>query len=114
MTGKRCMIYLNVQFKIFVQSIMTQKSNNSGRIVIVLMFGRFTRFWFDKKYTFESLFPRIITGKSKKFCQVILFAFHICVEQGHVSFSSSPEYIILTTQCNGSIQCILYLCSCIG
>ncbi len=55
-----CMIHFNIQFKIFIQTIMSQETNHRSAIIIILMFCRFQGLGSMKKYAFESLLTRII------------------------------------------------------
>src|SRR5882724_302701 len=60
MTGQCSVIYFYIEFEIFIKAVLTQETNNRGRIIVVLVFGRLTRFWLNKEHTVESLLASII------------------------------------------------------
>ena len=74
-------VYFDVHFEIFVQSVSFQEADNGFCICIILVFGRFHRFRFDKECTFEATGTSIIAGDSQHLCQVFFFAFLICIQQ---------------------------------
>src|SRR5574343_59828 len=114
MTRQRGMVHLNIQFEILIQTVLTEKSDHSSSIVIILMFGGLAGFGFDKEYPFETLTACIITRHGQKTTQMIQLTPHISIQQGHITFTPAPEYIILSSQCNGGIEGIFYLCTGIG
>src|SRR6478752_5039872 len=76
------------------------------------MLGRFAWLWFNEEVSFESLLARIILCHIQESTKVIEFAFHVGVQQGHITLTATPEYIVFSTQCNGCVECILHLRSC--
>src|SRR5690606_2007906 len=109
MSSQGCMVYFNIQFKIIHQIKLTQESSHSSCIVVVLMLCRFCWFWLNEEHSFEALLSRIIFCSMQETSEMLLLSFHICVQQTHIAFTTSPENIILTTQRDGCIQRIFYL-----
>src|ERR1700753_983040 len=95
--GQGGMVYFQVQFHVFQQIVFLQKAQYRCRIVIVLMFGWFTGFWLDKESAFKTLATSVVNSLMQKHSQVLLLAFHICVQQSHIALASTPEHIVLTT-----------------
>ncbi len=109
MAGQRGMINFDIQFEILVEAVGTQESYHSLRVVVVLMLGGLHRLGLDEECTFETFRSCIVACLAQHHGQVLLLPLHVGVEQGHISFTSSPEDIIFAPQCDGCIQGILYL-----
>ena len=86
-----------------------QESDYCFCIYIILMFCRFHRFRLNQESTFETTGTSIITSDGQHFCQVFFFTFLICIQKRHIAFTATPEYIVLTTQFDRCIDCILNL-----
>ncbi len=111
--GQCSMVHFNIQLEIIHQIPLTQKSDYRCAIKIILMFGRLHGFRFDEERSFETILSSIVTCSMKESRHVLLLAFHIRVQQGDISFTTTPENIILTPQGYGGINCILHLRGCI-
>ena len=109
MTGQSCMVYFNIHFEIFVEAMSFQEADYSFRIYIILVFSGLHRFRFDQESTFETTGTSIVTSDSQHLCQVFFFTFLICVQKRHIAFTTTPEYIVLTTQFDSCVDCILDL-----
>src|SRR5687768_1280186 len=114
MSGKCCMVHLGVYFKVFVQPVMTEKTDNSRAIIIVLVFGWFTWLWFNKEHPFKPLFTCIVARHTEEPSKVIHLPLHVCVKQRHITFTSTPENIVFTTECNCCVDGIFDLCCGVG
>ena len=110
-TSQCCVIHFKIQFEIFFQSVAFQKSDNCFCIVIVLVFCRLHRFWFDKESSLETLASCIVARHCKEPCKVFFLTFHIGVKKAHITFSSAPENIIFATKRNRCINRIFHLSS---
>ena len=68
------------------------------------MFCRFHRFRLYQESTFEPVLAGIITCHRQHHGKMFLFAFHVGVQQAHISFTSAPEHIVFATQGNTSVN----------
>ena len=109
MSGQGGVIDFDIEFEIFVQSVITQEPDNRFGIEIVLVLGRFHRFGFDEEGSLETFGTGIITRFGKHHGQVFLFAFHVGIQQRHISFATTPEHIVFAAQLNGGVNGILNL-----
>src|SRR5258708_37880833 len=109
MTRQRSMVDLDIQVKLSPQIVGTQKADNRRTVIIVLMLGRLTRLGLNKESTLETLPARIFLRGVQKTGQVLLLPLHIGIEQTHITFPSSPEYVIFPSQGNGSVQRCFHL-----
>src|SRR5690606_34814607 len=90
------MVYFDIQFEIFIQSMLSQKANYRSCIVIILMLGRLHRLRLDEECSFETILSSIVPCYSKELSKMLSLTLHICIEQRHIAFTTSPEHIILT------------------
>src|SRR5699024_2435018 len=93
--GQDGMVHLNIDFKIFLQAIFIEKTDDRGCIEIVLVFGGLHRLWLNQESTLEAVSAAIIFSLMHKLCQMISFPLHICIEERHIALTSAPEHIIL-------------------
>ena len=103
------MVDFDIKFEIFVQPKMTQEADDCFGIVVVLVLGRLHGFGLNEKRAFKPIFSSIISSHGQELAKVFFFTLHVCVEQGHIAFSTSPEYVIFSTQLDGGIYCIFHL-----
>ena len=98
------MVHFDINGKILVETIMAQEADNRFRIHVILMFCRFHRFRLYQESTFEPVLAGIITCHRQHHGKMFLFAFHVGVQQAHISFTSAPEHIVFATQGNTSVN----------
>jgi len=67
------------------------------------MFCGFHGFGLNQKGSFKSFCPSVIAGFLQHDAQMVLFTFHVGVQQRHVAFTSAPENVIGAAQFNGGI-----------
>src|SRR5690606_11908443 len=99
-----------VDLKVIQQIVLSQKTDNRSRVEVVLVLSRLCRLRLNKECAFEALLSGIVFCSVQETSKMLLLTLHVCVQQAHVAFSSTPEHIVLTVQCNGSVQSVLYLC----
>ena len=108
------MVYFDVNFEIFIQTMSFQEADHSFRIYIILMLSRFHRFRFNQESTFKTTGTSIITSNSQHLCKVFFFTFLICIQKRHITFTTTPKHIVLTAQFDSCVNCILNLYSSTG
>ncbi len=109
MPGQRGVIDLDIQFEILIEIMRTKKTDNRFGIHIILMFGRLHGFRLDEEIPLEAFRTGIIARQGQHHGQMFLFTFHVGIQQTHVTFTSAPEHIVLSSKFNGGIQRIFDL-----
>ena len=109
MASQCSVVYLDVHFEIFFQTVSFEEADNRFRIYIVLMFGRFHRFRFDQERTFETTGTGIVASQRQHLCQVFFFSLLIRVQQRHITFATAPEYIVLSAEFDRSVDSVFDL-----
>jgi len=69
-TCQRRVVSFNVQFNLFFQTKLFQEAIDRRGIVIILMFGRFLRFRFDKQRALETDFMFMLNHHLHKAAQL--------------------------------------------
>src|SRR5690606_4916043 len=75
-----------------------------SRIVVVLVLGGLARLRFNEKCSFKALATGIVARTMQHPGKMFLLALHIGIEQGHVSLTAAPEYVVFTAKGDGRIQ----------
>src|SRR5690606_7961530 len=112
--SERCVVSFQIQFKIFVQAMLTQKADNGCAIEVVLMFGRLHWFWLDEESTFKALATSVVACHGQEARHVLLLTLHVGVEQAHVTFTAAPEYVVFAIKRDGCIERVLQLRTSVG
>ena len=110
MSSQSGVIHLNIQGEIFVQTIVTQESNDRLGIHIILMLSGFHWFRLYEECAFKTLFTTVIASHRQHHGEVFLFALHVGIQQGHIAFATSPKDIVLTAQRDTCVNSVLDLC----
>mmetsp|Transcript_38154 Transcript_38154/g.46544 ORF Transcript_38154/g.46544 Transcript_38154/m.46544 type:complete len:341 (-) Transcript_38154:137-1159(-) len=92
------MIWLNIQFKLLLKTILRQKSQSRLSIVIILMFRRLAWFWLNQKLRRVPLAFSIVNDHAVHGCHVIALFFQIGVEQGLIPLTPTPKHVVFTSQ----------------
>ncbi len=114
MSGKCCMVGLNIQFKIINQIKFSQEVQDCCRVKIILVFCRLLRFGFYQQSPFKSYFLFIINSHLEKLRQLFLLTLKISIQKCFITLAASPKYIIFASQFHCYIHCIFNLCGSIG
>ena len=112
MSCKCCMVSFDIHLKIFIQTVLTKKTDCSCRIKIILMLHRLLRLGFNIEITRETNFSAVFNSHFHKSCNIFLFKLHVCVKKSFVTFSAAPEYITFAAEFNCKVKRFLNLCSC--
>ena len=111
-TGKCRMVHLDVDLEILVKTMGFEESYDGFSIHIILVLGRFHRFGFDEERTGKPLGTGIVASHAQHGSQMLLLTFLVGVEQRHITFTTTPEHIVGTTQLYSSVNSILNLYGC--
>src|SRR5690554_5337943 len=93
MPGQCRMVCLNIEFKISIQSVVTQKANSRGRIEIILMLHWFLGFGFNIEITSKTNGTAILYRHFHQSGNIIKLQLHICVKKRLIALTSAPEHI---------------------
>src|SRR5690606_36363803 len=102
-------IGFDIQFEIFIQTVMTQEADNGFAVEIVLVLGRLHWLGFDQEVAFETISTTVITSHSQEARHMLLLTLDVSVEQAHVTFATAPEHIVFTTECNSRVDSVFQL-----
>ena len=97
----------------FEEPVFAQEIQTCCRIKIVLVFGRFLRFWLEVKGSLKADLFLVINSHMQKFRQVFQFPFHISVPEAGIPFAAAPEDVACRAQCMSDFDCLLHLRGCV-
>ena len=103
------MVRLDVQFEVRQQVVFPQEVQARRRVGIVLVLGRFLRFWLDVELALEPDLLLVIHRQMQKRSQMLLLALHVGVEQRHVALAPAPERVALAAQLMSDFHGLLHL-----
>ena len=103
------MVYLDIHLEVFIQTMSFEEANYSFCVYIILMLSRLHWFRLDEECACETFAASIVASQCKHSCEMLLFTLLVCVEQAHIAFASTPEYIVATAKLNGCINSIFNL-----
>ena len=106
---QRRVVGLDVQLEIVQQIEFAQEIQARRRVGIVLMLGRFFRLGLDVELAFEADLLFVIHGQVQEFGQMLLFAFHVRVEQRRVAFAPAPERVAFAAEFVRDFHRLLHL-----
>ena len=106
------MVDLNVNLKVFVKTICTEETNNCLCINVILMFCWLHWLRLNKESSCKAFRASIVACCCKHLGKMVFLTLHLCVKQAHVTFATTPEHVILTTEFDSSVDSILYLNTC--
>ena len=109
MTSECSVVHLDVHLEVLVQVVGLQETDNGLCIHIILVLAGLHGFRLDEECTLESLSASIVASHGQHSCHVLLLTLLVGVQQTHVAFTSTPEYIVGTTQLDGSVNSVLDL-----
>ena len=108
-TSKSSVVYLDIYLEVFVKIVSFQETYYSLCINIILMLCWLHWFWLNQECTCKALRTSIVTSSCKHLCHVLFFTLLICVKKAHITFTSTPEYIVCTAQLDSCVDSVLYL-----
>src|SRR5690606_5835518 len=94
MSSQSSVVHFQIEFKVLIQTVMSQEADHSRRIIVILVLGWFHGLRLDQESPGETLLTAIISGHGEELGQMFRFPFHVCVEKGHIAFPAAPEYIV--------------------
>ena len=109
MTRQSRVVHLDVQGEILVKSIVAQETDHGLGINIILMLCRLHRLRFDQEGTFETILTAIVASDRQHHRQMLFLPFHVRVQKAHITLTTTPENIVLTTKGDAGIDCVLNL-----
>ena len=112
--GEGRVVDLDVDLEVLVKPVRAEEADDCLGVHVVLVLGRLHRFRLDEERALESLGACIVACGLEHVCKVVLLPLHLGVEQAHVAFASSPEYIVGAAELDGGVYGVLdlYGCAC--
>ena len=107
-------IHFDVQFEVIKEIVLSQEGDTCGRVKIVLVFGGLHGLGLKEKFACKADRACVIECLVKKHREMIPFPFHICIEQGQVSLTATPEDNMFSSEFEGCIQDPLYCTGGVG
>ena len=80
-TSQSSVVYFDIYFEVFVQTVCFQEADNSFSIYVVLVLAWFHRFRFNQESTLETFATCIVTSQFQHLSQVFFFTFLVSVQQ---------------------------------
>src|SRR5690606_15049288 len=114
MSSQSSVVHFQIEFKVLIQTVMSQEADHSRRIIVILVLGWFHGLRLDQESPGETLLTAIISGHGDELGQMFRFPFHIRIKERHIAFPTTPEHVVFAAQSNGGINGVLYLSSSIG
>ena len=107
--GQRGVVGFDVDADFFFQAVLLQKSEHGGHVEVVLVLGRFTRLGLEQDGSLEADLVFVIHHHVQETAHLVQLLAHAGVEQGLVTFTSTPQHVIGTAQFQGRVHCFFHL-----
>ena len=98
MPRKDGMALLEIEFHLIFKPVFAQKTDTCGRIIIILMFRGFLRFWFHQNGAFKTNFMFVIDNHVQKPPHMVQFCAQIGVQQGFITFAPPPQNVVFSAK----------------
>merc|ERR1712224_1031328 len=95
MTSKGGVIGLNIELEVVLQAIRVQETNDSLRIIIILVGSGFSGLWFDEQLIIGTNLFLVVDGHLQECCHVINLIANLRIQWGHVTLTAAPENMVL-------------------
>ena len=109
MTGQNGVVGFDVELEVIKEVVLAEEIQAGGAVGIILVLGWLLWLGFNVKLTIETNFLFKINGHVKKARQVIELPLHVGVDDGTISFATTPKSIALTPQAVGDLDGFLDL-----
>ena len=107
-------IRLDVELEMIEQFILAQESQCCCRVGIILMRRWLFRLRLNQELSFKADILFVINRHVQKTGKLLLLVLHVRIQEGVISFTSAPEYIVFATKLMCGINCSFYLGGSVG
>src|SRR3989338_6772707 len=114
MTGQGCMVGLYVELEVINQIVLLEEIQRRGSVKIILMLGRFAGFGLYEELSLESDLLFVFNCHLKEPRHLFLLFPDVGIQERLISFTPSPENVILTSKFMSSIDGVLHLSRGVG
>ena len=102
---QRGVVGLNVHFNLFFQTELLQEAIHRRHVVVILVLRRFLRFWLNQQRAAEADFVLVVDNHLHKAANLLALLTQVGVQQRFISFTATPQDIVLATQLMRGVHC---------
>ncbi len=98
------MALFDVELYFVFQTIALEEAINRCDIVIILMLGWFLWLWLDQDRTLKANLVLVLHHEIEEATHIVELTAQIGVEQGFITFATTPKHIIVTPEALGCVE----------